>query len=209
MTTELKILGIDVSKASITTHVLECYPKGGLKSYWDKTRNKLSTLYPTFHSSPDKKKKQKSAFDFAEYVLEVKPDYAILEPTGNHYSRIWAAILKKLEIKVLWVGHVELRRYRGGKNLPNKSDPADALAMAAYGHDPDHRLEDGNIKLKKQAVHLFAGLLCGNMFSLPLRQVIYLRMKLPNSYYNTWKFSSSIPIPAVKNYSMVSTSNQN
>jgi len=81
-------------------------------------------------------------------VPEVKPDYAILEPTGNHYSRIWAAILKKLEIKVLWVGHVELRRYRGGKNLPNKSDPADALAMAAYGHDPDHRLEDENINLR-------------------------------------------------------------
>jgi hypothetical protein len=153
MTTELKILGIDVSKASITCHVLECYPKGGLKTYWDKTRNKLSTLYPTFHSSPDKKKKQKSAFDFADYVREIKPDYAILEPTGNHYSRLWAAILKKLEIKVLWVGHVELRRYRGGKNLPNKSDPADALAMAAYGHDPDHKLEDENINLRYFLMH--------------------------------------------------------
>ena len=76
-----------------------------------------------------------------------------MEPTGNHYSRLWASILKKLEIKILWVGHVELRRYHGGKNLPNKSDPADALAMAAYGHDPDHRLETGELNLRYLLMH--------------------------------------------------------
>ncbi len=51
------------------------------------------------------------------------------------------------------MGHVELRRYRGGKNLPNKSDPADALAMAAYGHDPDHRLETGDLNLRYFLMH--------------------------------------------------------
>ncbi|MEH2038468.1 IS110 family transposase [Nostoc sp.] len=153
MTTELTILGIDVSKSSITTHILTQYPKGGLQAYWNKTRNKASTLYPAFYSNPDAKKKQKSAFDFADYLVEIKPDYAILEPTGNHYSRLWASILNKLEIKILWVGHVELRRYRGGKNLPNKSDPADALAMAAYGHDLDHRLEAGELNLRYFLMH--------------------------------------------------------
>lgn len=153
MTIELTILGIDVSKSSITTHILTQYPKGGLQAYWNKTRNKASTLYPAFYSNPDSKKKQKSAFDFASYLAEIKPDYAILEPTGNHYSRLWASILNKLEIKILWVGHVELRRYRGGKNLPNKSDPADALAMAAYGHDPDHRLESGELNLRYFLMH--------------------------------------------------------
>nr|WP_230968517.1 hypothetical protein [Nostoc sp. WHI] len=153
MTIELTILGIDVSKSSITTHILTQYPKGGLQAYWNKTRNKSSSLYPAFYSNPDAKKKQKSAFDFADYLAEIKPDYAILEPTGNHYSRLWASILNKLEIKILWVGHVELRRYRGGKNLPNKSDPADALAMAAYGHDPDHRLETGEINLRYFLMH--------------------------------------------------------
>jgi hypothetical protein len=122
-------------------------PKGRI------TRNKASTLYPAFYSNPDAKKKQKSAFDFAEYLAEIKPHYAILEPTGNHYSRLWASILNKLEIKILWVGHVELRRYRGGKNLPNKSDPADALAMSAYGHDLDHRLETGELNLKYFLMH--------------------------------------------------------
>lgn len=153
MTIQLTILGIDVSKNSITTHILSKYPKGGLQSYWNKTRNKSSSLYPAFYSNPDVRKKQKSAFDFADYLTEVKPDYAILEPTGNHYSRLWASILKKLEIKILWVGHVELRRYRGGKNLPNKSDPADALAMAAYGHDPDHQLENGELNMRYFLMH--------------------------------------------------------
>ncbi|AFY48884.1 Transposase [Nostoc sp. PCC 7524] len=153
MTNELTILGIDVSKSSVTCHILTQYPKGGLQNYWNKTRNKLSSLYPAFYSNPDAKKKQKSAFDFADYLTEIKPDYAILEPTGNHYSRLWASILKKLEVKILWVGHVELRRYRGGKNLPNKSDPADALAMAAYGHDPDHRLETGELNMRYFLMH--------------------------------------------------------
>ncbi|MEH2217439.1 MAG: transposase [Nostoc sp.] len=153
MKTESTILGIDVSKSSVTCHILTQYPKGGLQAYWNKTRNKASTLYPAFYSNPDARKKQKSAFDFANYLAEIKPDYAILEPTGNHYSRLWASILKKLEIKILWVGHVELRRYRGGKNLPNKSDPADTLAMAAYGHDPDRRLENGELNLRYFLMH--------------------------------------------------------
>jgi len=153
MTTELKILGVDVSKNSVTCHILTQYPKGGLQKYWSKTRNKSSTLYPIFYSNPDAKKKQKSAFDFVNYLLENTPNYAIVEPTGNHYSRLWCFILTKLEIKVLWVGHVELRRYRGGKNLPNKSDPADALAMAAYGHDQDHLLETGEINPKYFLLH--------------------------------------------------------
>jgi len=153
MKTELKTIGIDVSKASITTHILTHYPNGGLKSYWDKSRNKSSVLYPSFHSSPDTKKKQKSTFDFADYVIEEKPEIAVMEPTGNHYSRIWYSILKTLNIKVLWVGHVELRRYRGGKNLPNKSDAADALAMAAYALDPDHWTEESILNERYFLMH--------------------------------------------------------
>lgn len=153
MTIELKTLGIDVSKSSVTVHLLLSYPKGGLKSYWEKTRNKAFLLYPSFYSNPDAKKKQKSAFDFADYVKEVNPDVAILEPTGNHYSRLWASILDSLKVKVLWVGHIELRRYRGGKNLPNKSDSADALAMAAYPLDVEHHTEGGELNLKYFLMH--------------------------------------------------------
>lgn len=76
---------------------------------------------------------------------------AILEPTGNHYSRVWAQIIESLGIKILWVGHIELRRYRGGKNLPNKSDEADALAMAAYAQDQEISLYKDTLKNKVDA----------------------------------------------------------
>ncbi|RUT08447.1 hypothetical protein DSM106972_016150 [Dulcicalothrix desertica PCC 7102] len=153
MTIELKVLGVDVSKSSVTTHLMDCYPTGGLRSYWEKTRNKSSILYPTFFSNPDARKKQKSAYDFADYLKEIKPDVAVIEPTGNHYSRIWASILTALGIKTLWVGHIELRRYRGSKHLPNKSDPADALAMAAYPHDTDHKHENGELNMRYFLIH--------------------------------------------------------
>ncbi|MCC5620961.1 hypothetical protein [Nostoc sp. CHAB 5715] len=90
----IRSLGIDVSKSSVTCHILTQYPVGGLKTYWQKSRTKASSLFPAFYSSPKPKSKQKSAFDFADYVIENKPDVAILEPTGNHYSRLWARILK-------------------------------------------------------------------------------------------------------------------
>ena len=151
MKTEFKVLGIDVSKNSITTHTLSCFLTGGIRNYWNKTRGK-SNLYPTFHTSPGKKN-EKNAFDFADYLKGLAPDFAILEPTGNHYSRIWLQILQSLEVKILWVGHVELKRYRGGKLLPNKSDAADALAMAAYALDPEHLTETAEINPKFYLIH--------------------------------------------------------
>ncbi|MHC5597746.1 MAG: IS110 family transposase [Nostoc sp.] len=149
----IRSLGVDVSKSSVTCHILTQYPVGGLKTYWQKNRTKASSLFPSFYSSPKHKSKQRSAFDFADYLTENKPDVAILEPTGNHYSRLWARILESLEIKILWVGHIELRRYRGGKNLPNKSDEADALAMAAYGVDQENYLESGELNPRQFLMH--------------------------------------------------------
>ncbi|MDF5706526.1 MAG: transposase [Nostoc sp. S4] len=146
-------LGVDVSKSSVTCHILTQYPLGGLKNYWQKSRVKASNLFPSFYSSPKPKSNQKSAFDFADYLRENKPDIAILEPTGNHYSRLWARILESLGINILWVGHVELKRYRGGKNLPNKSDAADALAMAAYALDRENYLETGVLNPRSFLMH--------------------------------------------------------
>ncbi|MEH2140853.1 IS110 family transposase [Nostoc sp.] len=149
----IRSLGVDVSKSSVTCHILTQYPIGGLKTYWQKSRNKANSLFPTFYSSPKLKSKQKSAFDFADYVTQNNPDVAILEPTGNHYSKLWAKILESLGINILWVGHIELRRYRGGKNLPNKSDEADALAMAAYAIDRENYLESGELNPRQFLMH--------------------------------------------------------
>lgn len=151
MTTK-KVLGVDVSASSVTVHVLENYPKGGLKNYWEKTRNKAALNYPSFFSNPSKRN-QKTAWEFAEFVESELPSLAILEPTGNHYSLLWARILDSLGVDILWVGHVELRRYRAGKLLPNKSDPADALAMCAYALDEDNHTESGDVDLRKYLLH--------------------------------------------------------
>jgi len=151
MTTKIvTILGIDVSKSSITTCILTQYPKGGLQGYWQKTRNSQSKNYPVFYASP--KKGQKSAFDFAKYCEEHQITHAVIEPTGNHYSRLWSRIIQSLGIKVLWIGHIELRRYRESKHLPNKSDAADALAMAAYPVDEEHLTEDGEFNQKRYLI---------------------------------------------------------
>ncbi|MEM9543568.1 MAG: transposase [Cyanobacteria bacterium P01_E01_bin.42] len=139
----MKIIGLDVSKDNVCAHALDRYPAGGLSTYWQKTRKRAKSEYPTFYSVPHPKKKRKSAWDFLEWVKDVKPHYAVMEPTGHHYSLLWATILQSLNIPVLWVGHIELKRYREGKNLPGKgkNDAIDALAMAAYPHDPEHLLE--------------------------------------------------------------------
>ncbi|MEM9543139.1 MAG: hypothetical protein AAGA60_27065 [Cyanobacteria bacterium P01_E01_bin.42] len=124
-------LGIDVSKLSVCCHVLHGYPKGGLAAYWRKSQKNLAKNYPTFYSIP--KKQQKEFKDFLDYLdgLQASDEIvAILEPTGYHASKLWAELLKSKGIDILWVGHCHLGRYRRGKGLPNKSDPADALVMA-------------------------------------------------------------------------------
>ena len=130
MTQYEKCLGIDVSAYNITCHYLESYPVGGISNYWNKTRIKESKLYPQFYSNP--KKNQKSPWDFLKWLDEIKPTCAILEPTGVHYSKLWAQLLKYHNIPIYWIGHIELKRHRGGKNLKGhtKNDAVDALAMA-------------------------------------------------------------------------------
>jgi hypothetical protein len=147
----IKCLGVDVSKDNITCHCLQSYPQGGLTTYWEKTRVKESKLYPRFYSNPNKKQKQKSPWDFLKWLDQEKPDYAILEPTGVHYSKLWGEILKSQGVKVLWVGHMELKRFRQGKNLKGhiKNDAVDALAMASYLFDIENKLPDGSINPKK------------------------------------------------------------
>lgn len=65
-------------------------------------------------------------------LLALKPDAVILEPTGVHYSWIFAHICETENIPVLWVGHSEIRHFRKQNRLPDKNDQADALALAAY-----------------------------------------------------------------------------
>lgn len=65
-------------------------------------------------------------------LLALKPDVAVMEPTGVNYMKLWAAHLTQNGVKIVLVGHKQLRSYRENLGLPDKDDPADALALACY-----------------------------------------------------------------------------
>ncbi|MBW4598713.1 MAG: transposase [Calothrix sp. FI2-JRJ7] len=119
MTKQLRILGLDVSKASVSACLINQKPNEPRNYYY-----KCNFL--NLHANKSGIKE----------LLALKPDIAILEPTGNNYSHIWKHHLANAGVKVLFVGHKELRHYRAYQlNLPDKDDNADALALACYYFD--------------------------------------------------------------------------
>lgn len=65
-------------------------------------------------------------------LLALKPDVAVMEPTGVNYMKLWATKLTEAGVLTVLVGHRQLRSYRENLGLPDKDDPADALALACY-----------------------------------------------------------------------------
>jgi hypothetical protein len=65
-------------------------------------------------------------------LLELKPDVIAIEPTGMNYTRLWVRQMGAAGIKVALIGHTQLRSYRKNLGLPDKDDPADALAIGSY-----------------------------------------------------------------------------
>jgi hypothetical protein len=66
------------------------------------------------------------------YLLSLKPDVLVLEPTGVNYIKFWTTKCAEAGVKVALVGHKESSRYRDNLKLPDKDDEADALALACY-----------------------------------------------------------------------------
>ncbi|MCT7988841.1 IS110 family transposase [Laspinema olomoucense] len=111
------VIGLDVSKDNVVACPLTEAPYN-LKLYFKENKESFPRLY--------------SNRDGIRELLAMKPEYVVMEPTGVHYSWIWAHILKSHGIKILWVGHSEVASFRKSKKLPDKNDAADALALAAY-----------------------------------------------------------------------------
>lgn len=117
-----KVLGLDVSKSTVSACLLFEKPNEPRQFYYNCQFLNLSA---------NKKG--------IETLLALKPDVAVLEPTGTNYSRIWKEHLEKAGVKVVFVGHKELRNYRAHHlNLPDKDDNADSLALACYWFDYHH-----------------------------------------------------------------------
>jgi transposase len=65
-------------------------------------------------------------------ILKLKPDAIAIEPTGVNYTRLWVRKMSEAGVKVALIGHSQLRSYRKNLELPDKDDPADALALGVY-----------------------------------------------------------------------------
>lgn len=113
------ILGIDVSKSSISVCLLLEKPREPRNHYYRCEFLKLPNTKLGI-----------------EKLLSLGASVAVMEPTGNNYSKIWKTHLERAGVKVVFVGHKELRNYRAYQlNLPDKDDNADALALACYYFD--------------------------------------------------------------------------
>jgi transposase len=65
-------------------------------------------------------------------IMDLQPDVIAIEPTGVHYTRLWINRLSTAGVKIALIGHTQLRSYRKNLGLPDKDDPADALALGMY-----------------------------------------------------------------------------
>jgi hypothetical protein len=116
---KMRVLGLDVAKSSVSACLLTERPIQPRQFYYE----------CNFFN-------QKADAAGIRAMLELKPDVAILEPTGVNYSRLWGTHLARCGVKIFLVGHKELRRYRENHlGLPDKDDDADALALACYYFD--------------------------------------------------------------------------
>lgn len=110
----MRIAGIDVSKDSVTVALLDRLPFEEMKQFcqtYKTTKFKIADL---------------------DKLIALEFDAAVLEPTGIHYSRIWAEKIRASGRIVRWVGHQEIAAYRKSYRLPDKTDKTDAIAIACY-----------------------------------------------------------------------------
>jgi len=118
---ELRILGLDICKSSVVACLLTEKPTQPRDAYHSLEFFKLNA-------------------DAAgiKRLLDLKPDVALMEPTGVNYQRLWGVQLAKVGVEVRLVSNNKLPSYRKTLDLPDKDDDADALALACYYFDYQH-----------------------------------------------------------------------
>jgi hypothetical protein len=120
----MQILGLDISKASVSCCLLTEKPTEPRQFYYD----------GDFH------KFEATVFGIRGLLTLIGGDLAntiaVMEPTGVNYQLLWGTHLARAGVEVRLVGHKELRSFREHHlGLPDKDDDADALALAIYGWD--------------------------------------------------------------------------
>jgi len=117
----LRVLGLDICKSSVVACLLTQKPAQPREAYHSLEFFKLNA-------------------DAAgiKQLLALKPDVALMEPTGINYQRLWGIQLAKVGVEVRLVSNNKLPSYRKTLDLPDKDDDADALALACYYFDYQH-----------------------------------------------------------------------
>lgn len=113
-------------------------------------------------------------------LLNLNFSTAILEPTGMHYSKIFADAIERSGRVVRWVDHQIIANYRKAHQLPNKNDQADAIALACYGLE-HHNQEQFFLSLQSSRVReLYLQLESLNRIKNPI--INRLRQQLAHDY---------------------------
>lgn len=120
----LTIAGIDISRSSISVCILSEIPSD-MKGFKRKFK-------------PHVFQADRAGI---ESLLSLRFDAVVMEPTGVHYSKIWAHHLQQAKKIIRWVGHRELKHYRDGWRTFNKSDKLDCIALCCYGIERWNRSE--------------------------------------------------------------------
>lgn len=110
------IAGVDVSRNAVSVCLLSEVPTDIKR--WAKQH---------------KAKKYESTAEGVMEFLDLPFEVAVMEPTGGHYSKLWARLIERSKRTVRWVGHWEIASYRESWKLFSKTDDSDALALACYG----------------------------------------------------------------------------
>lgn len=114
----MKILGLDICKASVAACLLSEKPLEPREFYYECKFHQLGADAAGIN-----------------FMLALAPDVAIMEPTGVNYARLWGTHLARAGVEVRLVGHKQLRAYREHLGFADKDDDTDALALACYGFD--------------------------------------------------------------------------
>lgn len=121
----MRVVGLDVCKHSVVACVLDCAER---ERQTEPRQLYYDLDFPRFYANASG----------IRGLLELLPEIAVLEPTGVNYSKLWITKLAGSGVKIVLVGHKQLRGYRENLDLPDKDDQADALALACYYFDHQH-----------------------------------------------------------------------
>jgi transposase len=131
------VMGLDIGKAGLAVGICLTELPTNLLNYYHKL-DKRTDFY-----------RFKTCGEDVETFLSLGVETIILEPTGGWYSAFWYALCERKGIEVCFISHARLKAQRLHFGFTNKTDPEDALVLAATYFDPHFIHIDGSKRFLK------------------------------------------------------------